>query len=74
MSTPDTEADTDPMGPLSKLLLDGSDVIDSVIATYGPSAVAEFFTNTGTMIAAAYGLAATGSQSDNPDMFTKESQ
>lgn len=47
---------TDPTGPLSQLMIDNADTIDKAVETYGPSAVAEFFVNVGTGIAAAYEL------------------
>lgn len=48
--------DSDKMGPLAQMLIDHAEVIDNVIDQHGPSAVAEFFINTGTAMAAMYGL------------------
>lgn len=42
------------MGPLSQMMMDNGDMIQQVIDTAGPSAVAEFFINAGAAIAAAF--------------------
>lgn len=47
---------TGAVGPLAKLMIDHANVIDEAIENYGASAVAEFFVNVGTGIAAAYDL------------------
>lgn len=41
---------------LAKIMTDNADEIDRVIEELGPSVVAEFFIQTGAMIASAYNL------------------
>lgn len=53
--TPDVPIDNQP-GPLSEMLIANAAVIDYCISSYGPSAVAEFFTNVGISMAAVYDL------------------
>lgn len=47
---------TEDQSPLSQMMIDNADMIQEVIDTVGVSAVAEFFINTGTAIAAMYQL------------------
>lgn len=42
------------MGPLAKMMVDNGEIIQQAIDEMGPSAVAEFFINAGTGIAAAF--------------------
>jgi hypothetical protein len=42
------------IGPLAQMMIDNGSVIESAIEEYGPSAVAEFFVNVGTSMAALY--------------------
>jgi hypothetical protein len=42
------------IGPLAQLMLDNGEIIGNAIEEYGPSAVAEFFVNVGTSMAALY--------------------
>lgn len=42
------------VGPLSQMMMDNGDMIQSVIDSAGASAVAEFFINAGAAIAAAF--------------------
>jgi hypothetical protein len=47
---------TDTPGPLAKMMVDNADMIEQLIEKEGASPVAEFFINTGTALAAMYGL------------------
>lgn len=42
------------IGPLSQMMVDNGEMIQQVIDSAGPSAVAEFFINAGAAIAAAF--------------------
>jgi hypothetical protein len=42
------------VGPLSQMMMDNGDMIQEMIDTIGPAAVAEFFINAGAGIAAAF--------------------
>lgn len=53
---PDDNVEGGEPGPLSKMLIDNAPIIDEALDKYGPSAVAEFFTNVGTSIAVMYNL------------------
>jgi hypothetical protein len=57
---PDGGASYEDMTPLARMMVANADAIDKTIESHGPEMVANWFMNTGAMVAAQYNLTATG--------------